>query len=80
MSILPCHRSLSLSSSVTDYAVSLLVGGFTFSGEGESMIHNAAGSFARLAMTDASNPPSRRSSGAEGVSMRQVEDEWEDER
>ncbi|GAA5882505.1 hypothetical protein JCM16303_001767 [Sporobolomyces ruberrimus] len=54
--------------------------GFTFSGEGESMIHNAAGSFARLAMTDASNPPSRRSSGAEGVSMRQVEDEWEDER
>ncbi|GAA6020250.1 hypothetical protein JCM11491_003864 [Sporobolomyces phaffii] len=60
--------------------------GFTFSGEGESMIHHAAGSFAKLAMTDASSAeavPSRRSSGADGhepPSMRQVEDEWEDER
>lgn len=57
--------------------------GFTFSGEGESMIHHAANSFGKLAMTDASsssNPPSRRSSGAEDTAMRQVEDEWEDER
>ncbi|GAA5967205.1 hypothetical protein JCM3765_001736 [Sporobolomyces pararoseus] len=57
--------------------------GFTFSGEGESMIHHAANSFGKLAMTDASSSsdaPSRRSSGAEDTSMRQVEDEWEDER
>ncbi|GAA5940927.1 uncharacterized protein JCM15063_000922 [Sporobolomyces koalae] len=55
--------------------------GFTFSGEGESMIHHAAGSFARLAMTDASSAElPRRTSQSDGPTMRQVEDEWEDER
>ncbi|GAA6060492.1 hypothetical protein JCM10212_007123 [Sporobolomyces blumeae] len=60
--------------------------GFTFSGEGESMIHHAAGSFSRLSTNDDpdSAEHSRRSSASSGAarepSMRQVEDEWEDER
>ncbi|GAA5894298.1 uncharacterized protein JCM6883_003778 [Sporobolomyces salmoneus] len=56
--------------------------GFTFSGEDHSMINQANRSFAGLAMTDASSAdlPSRRSSGSSEPSMKQVEDEWEDER
>ncbi|GAA6026235.1 hypothetical protein JCM10207_008565, partial [Rhodosporidiobolus poonsookiae] len=68
--------------------------GFTFSGEGESMIHHAAGSLSRLHMTDdrdedhgdAGRSASRKSSssGASTSSRRMQQDpqddEWEDER
>lgn len=42
------------------------------------MIHHAANSFNRLSMTSDGN--SRRSSNSDEPTMRQVEDEWEDER
>ncbi|GAA5854220.1 hypothetical protein JCM8547_001739 [Rhodosporidiobolus lusitaniae] len=56
--------------------------GFTFSGEGDSMIHHAAGSLSRLQMTDddlepeggarGSNPASRKSSASSGRSKREA--------
>ncbi|BGP16551.1 hypothetical protein JCM10213_000537 [Rhodosporidiobolus nylandii] len=67
--------------------------GFTFSGENDSLIHNAAGSLSRLHMTDDSDAdaskPSRKSSASSASSgkssksqkmQQDLEDEWEDER
>lgn len=70
-------------------------GGFTFSGENESMIHNAAGSFSRLRVdddddeTNGAQDASRRSSKSSGshgsrksskAAANPDDDGWEDER
>ncbi|GAA5975752.1 hypothetical protein JCM11641_005862 [Rhodosporidiobolus odoratus] len=69
--------------------------GFTFSGEGDSLIHNAAGSLSRLQMTDDDGEPERTSSSrkssassSSGKSAKSPRDRmqhdqddgWEDER
>lgn len=66
-------------------ALFLPTGGFTFSGETESMIHHAAGSFSRLRVDDDDDPAApqpmddddRRRAGKNGGGE---DDEWEDER
>lgn len=88
---LPCVALRSLVpflSTVADCAMLALflpTGGFTFSGETESMIHHAAGSFSRLRVDDDDDPAApqpmddddRRRAGKNGGGE---DDEWEDER